>query len=384
MAATKQALRIAKARMTLIFRKPFFAALSLRLKVVHDEAMSTGTASTDGRHLYYSEGFIDGLSDAELQCLICHEVLHCANGHIWRRGARHHGLWNVACDYAINLILKEDGQALPKEGLLDEQYRGMAAEHIYNLLLKDCKFTQVSGGGQGDEAGADGLPKGGGWGEMIDAPQGSAHEDEAQWKVATLQAAKVAKQRGNLPGSLERLVEEALREKIDWRSALARFLQQTLTRNDYTWRLPSSRYASSGLYLPTLQSEEAPEIIVAFDTSGSCWDYQGQFFSELRSILDTVKPSKVHFIQCDTRVYASEIEPGDEIVPTVRGGGGTDLRAVFTHVEKSGIEAACMVFLSDMESPFPTDAPDYPVLWIVTEQNARIPFGDSLYIGDDE
>jgi predicted metal-dependent peptidase len=60
------------------------------------------------------------------------------------------------------------------------------------------------------------------------------------------------------------------------------------------------------------------------------------------------------------------------------GGGGTDFAPVFKHVEEQGIEAACLVYLTDMYGSFPKSAPDYPVLWVSTSHIDNAPFGEVL------
>ena len=55
--------------------------------------------------------------------------------------------WNMACDYAINPLLIDAGLNLPEGVLLDNRFRGMSAERIYNLIEADAE----QGSGSGDE-----------------------------------------------------------------------------------------------------------------------------------------------------------------------------------------------------------------------------------------
>jgi predicted metal-dependent peptidase len=57
--------------------------------------------------------------------------------HHTRRGGRNPRRWNMACDYAINPMLLDAGLTLPKDVLLDNRFRGMSAERIYNLLEEE-------------------------------------------------------------------------------------------------------------------------------------------------------------------------------------------------------------------------------------------------------
>ena len=70
-----------------------------------------------------------------MKCGACvaHEVMHVANGHCWRQGARDPDRWNDACDYAINPIVLSAGLVLPKGALIDARYTGKSAEEIYGV-----------------------------------------------------------------------------------------------------------------------------------------------------------------------------------------------------------------------------------------------------------
>lgn len=124
--------RVARARTHLVLDEPFFGNLLYRLKFVEDP--SADTAWVDGVHLGYNPNYVLELSDEELKGLLCHEVLHVANGHCWRRRWRTHERWNDACDYAINPIVLRAGYILPPNGLLSDEFIGKPAEIIYDLI----------------------------------------------------------------------------------------------------------------------------------------------------------------------------------------------------------------------------------------------------------
>lgn len=132
--------RIARQRTELVLSQPFFGALALRLAVREDS--SAKTFWVDGETLGYNPAYLESLSDLELRGVIAHEVLHVANGHCWRQGARDPGRWNDACDYAINPIVQSSGMVLPKGLLVDARYTGKSAEEIYGLLTQEAKQKQ--------------------------------------------------------------------------------------------------------------------------------------------------------------------------------------------------------------------------------------------------
>lgn len=400
--------RIVKARSSLILTQPFFGALALRLRPVEAPEITKDIA-TNGKVLAYNPKFIDSIDDAELKAIICHEVLHCAMGHPWRRDVREFKKWNKACDYAINPIITASGMTLPKGHLDRKDWHGKNAESIYTLIQAqeeqqnkpDKNGPQDQGlpagsvmdgnnpMGDDDEEG-EGEGKGDKDGDGKGKPkpskgdaQADAKEQEQQWKVAAAQAAQAAKLRGELPAELERMITEAIRSKVDWKSTLRRFMQQ-VAKNDYTWRKPKGRYMASGVYLPDMYSEAMPPVFVVIDTSGSIGQEEMNLFAgEINAIVDEAKPEKTYIAYVDAAVHGvDEFLPGEEIVLNPKGGGGTDMTKGFSYVKKEGLEPACMIFLTDGYTPF-GEAQEYPVLWCMTTHGIEAPHGETLYVGDD-
>src|SRR6202522_253596 len=146
-------LRIQKARTSLILDHPFFGSLLFRLK--GRECRLIQTMATDGVSLFYNPDFVETLNTATLAGTLAHEVMHPALNHHVRRSGRDPKLWNQACDYAINPLLVDAGLSLPDGVLLDNRFRGMSAEQIYNLLESESEAEQDSG-----NEGADDEPEG--------------------------------------------------------------------------------------------------------------------------------------------------------------------------------------------------------------------------------
>lgn len=378
---TLQRRRVQAARTTLILEQPFFGALALRLRVVEDAGRPT--AWTDGTHLGYNPSFVDKITQEELVGVIAHEVLHCANGHVWRKDGREHRKFNYACDYAINPILKEAGFKLPDGCLLDQQYVGKSAEWIYARLPDPPKDGGSRGEGQPGSGACDVQdPAEPGEGDGDGQDDGPLSTSEADWQQAVQQAANAAKQRGKLPASLERFAAQAAEPKVDWRSVLHRFVQQT-AKDDYTWRTPNQRYLCSGLFLPTMHSEHVGPIAIAIDTSGSIDNVLlSQFAAEVRSVVDDVKPSAVHVIWCDAMVHRIDTFQHDEPVEFKPvGGGGTNFAPVMDAVDEMEETPVCLVYLTDLEGGHRDVPPQMPVLW-ATIRDHEVPYGEKVMVGD--
>lgn len=389
---SKAAKMMAVARTKLILDEPFFGALALRLKLVEDPECKT--AWVDGTSLGYNPEFIESLTVEEVVALQAHEVMHCAAGHPWRRGSRPMKRWNNACDRAINPMLRDHGFRLPEGALLelDPSHKGKSSEWIHARLPEESED-----GGEGDGEG-EGPPDP--LGEVRDAPQpgagqgqgqsqqqgqgGQAVQTEADWKMAVSSAVNTAKGRSKGAGPGAKLIaDNVLEPRVDWESALRRFVQQ-LTNADYTWSRPNPRFLASGLYMPTLRSEEAGTIAVAIDTSGSIDKVLlEQFAAELRSIFAEVKPNRVYVLYADHQVQRMDtFERGEDFVLNPVGGGGTIFGPVFDKLREveDAEEVRALVYLTDLDGWFPGEQ-ELPTLWASTDKHRTAPFGETIYVG---
>lgn len=381
------------ARTRLILDHPFWGCLALKLTL--SEAEWCETACTDGRNVFYNPEYIKSLQLPEVVGLLAHEVSHCSNGHTWRQDTREHVQWNIACDYTLNDILIKAGFALPSGALINSQYNGLAAEEIYAKLPKEntgnkggkdpgkCEKGKGSDGSekhQGPDKGQNGKDPGK-CGGVIQSSQSKADAEElrAEWKAAVVQAVQMCKGRGDIPGDLLLQIQNVLDPPLPWFVLLRDFVERS-ARNDYSWSKPNSRYFSSGIILPSLVSEELPEIVVAIDTSGSTYSYLNRFANEVSGVLQAYK-TKITVIYCDY-IVQNVVEYTSEDLPLkleMKGGGGTSFIPVFDYVAKHGLTPAAMVFLTDLDGSFPKYEPEYPVMW-VTPNNQKGPFGMTVKI----
>jgi predicted metal-dependent peptidase len=396
-------LRIQKVRTTLLLDHPFFGTLLFRLGA--KACSSIVTMATDGMSLFYNPEFVDTLNAAELAGVLAHEVMHPALHHHTRRGDRDRARWNMACDYAINPMLLDAGLTLPKDVLIDDRFRGMSAERIYNLIEEDEKQEGSSGqtvnqpghgSGEseddslqndpcGDEPAAPSTP--GGVGQVLDAPAleetdgPSIAEQARDWQIAVEQAETVAKLAGKLPAGALRAKEASQAAGVDWRELLRRAWSDTIPA-DYSWTRPNRRHVWSGLYLPGITSEGVGEIAIAVDCSGSVNSRQlGLFESEVRSILAGQRPRLVHVLYFDAVVQKVETyQAWQPVSLSPVGGGGTDFRPCFDWLKEHGVTPQTLVFLTDLCGRFPSEVPQYPVIWASTEVR-RAPFGEVVPMG---
>lgn len=358
----------------------------------------TKTACTNGRDEMYGRAFIETLSDAELRFLVLHECYHKLYRHLttWRHLYDDNAqLANAACDYVINIKLTDDNKdgfaVMPKVGLLDAKYRGMDSAQVYKLLKDD---QQDSGGGQGNGSG-------GGDG---DAPSGTGLDDH-DWEGAQDMTAEQTKElardldeairqgalaAGKLGSGGDRMFDDLLETKIDWREMLREFIATTCQGNDYsTWRRPNRRFVSSGYYMPSGVSEQVGELVIAIDTSGSIGGRElSKFLGEVKGICDQVNPDVVRLLYWDTEVCADEKYVGVEVENIVQstkpaGGGGTTVECVPEYMSQHGVKPQAVVVLTDGYLGGSWGQWACPVLWcIVGNKSARPDVGKYVHVED--
>lgn len=393
---TRTSCRIQKARTALVLDHPFFGSLLFRLKDC--ECRSIQTMATDGLSLYYNPEFVETLNAATLAGTLAHEVMHPALHHHVRRSGRDPKRWNMACDYAINPLLVDAGLNLPEGVLLDNRFRGISAEQIYNLLEPEASQDSGSEDEEGelgaDKSNAEQSSAGeanelsapiteGGIGQVLDAPvpdkESPTMEEQARdWDIAVNQATTVARQAGKVPTGLHRTLEGAAEAAVDWRELLRRLWSETIPA-DYSWMRPNRRHLWTGLYLPGVVREGVGEVAIAVDCSGSVSARQLRLFeAEVRSILEGQRPERVYVLYFDAVVQKVEsYEAGERIDLNPVGGGGTEFGPCFEWLDDRGIWPQTLIFLTDLFGSFPPFAPCYPVLWASTGSR-KAPFGEVI------
>lgn len=404
-----------RARSGLILRQPFLATIMMSLKLQSAAKRANGAVFTDGESIYFDPEWVLETYQESSQALmgaIASMTLKVALLHHTRRGERDQSRWINASSYVANGIVEQLGLELPENALRNEHFAGMPVEQVYNLLPDpqdsddDCQQQsfggdsqgQGSGNSQGDQQNQQDQPQNQGaqgWGAVADYPgpqedgQGpskeeiAAHEQETTERLA--QGEAISKAQGNLPDCLKRLVDEATKPQHDWKDRL-RSLAQVLSKEDYSWRHPDMRFRRMGCMLPGLHSEKLGTVVVVNDTSGSQGPAElAAGAAETSSILEDCKPERILVIDCDAAVQSvKELDEDDlPLDLAFQGGGGTDFRPPFQWLDRAGIEPEILIYFTDTMGQYPREAPDYPVIWVVTvpEQYAcKAPFGEMVYV----
>ena len=352
-----------------MFDQPFFGSLALTLTMVED--IKIPTMCTDGKRIRYNPEFVQLHSLAEIKGVIAHEVMHVALSHMLRRGKYDAEIWNMATDYAINQIVVDSGMTIPECGLLDNQYRGMTSEAVYNRLLKDPPEDQPAGWNFGEVEEATNAD-----GTGLSDEESKQLTEEIQ--VAVLQAHQTAEAAGKVPAGVGDLIKEMSTASVDWRDKLRSFIGGDQP-DDYTWRRPNRKFFGTyGIYMPSVDHMGTGNIVVAVDTSGSVNDEMlKEFLGEINAISEDMSPESLTVISCDAKIQSIKEYGQGEIVEDLdcKGRGGTRVNPVFQHISDNDLAVDSLIYFTDLHVwDFPLQ-PEYPVLWVSTGATDA-PFGE--------
>jgi predicted metal-dependent peptidase len=377
--------RIKKAHIAIMQHKEFCAMSGILACGKVEVSTAVPTAATNGWDVIYNPEFIEKnmATDPELRLLVLHEAMHKAYRHltVWKYLSKQNArLANIAMDHFVNLSLMDtDGGSgflkMPKEGIQPEpKYRGWSVLQIYTDLEQE---DEDGDGGQGfDEHDFDGPPGG-------EAPTEQEMEDEIGRAIRQGEMIRKQRSKGGAGGS-DGMFGDLLAPKVDWRKALRDFITETCSgRDESSWSRPNRRFLADDVYMPSMMGVTLRELVVGFDTSGSVFggSEMTRFVSEITTIIEQVKPSKVHIIYCDSQVAGHQIfEEGQFAVQNLKpkGGGGTDLTRIFDWVQSERICPTAAIIFTDGYTPFGA-APSYPTLWAITS-DITAPWGTTIKV----
>ena len=374
--------KISRAKIQLYIKQPFFSYLIefLKLREEPDEKIMPTMGVDRYANCIYNPKFIDTLSDAEMQGVLCHEVIHLAYKHPDRGKGRHitvgpYNLWNVAVDIVDNYVVMKNGLQIPKMGILPniedtgsinilgtqiDDIENKSAEEIYELLkesLKDQIEKQKGKKGKGKGTPVSGLGEPGD-GQGFDVHDFDKKEDGTDpsdpnkgdgnglpngldWDGVTNVAANIAKQRGTAPLGMGREFEVFDKGYINWRNLIARKIA-SLSPNDYCWSRPDRRLIGMDIYMPHITGETT-KVLIGIDTSGSVSrDELSKFMTEIVSLAKSFDGVEVRIITHDAEVHDDYHVSNGNIQKILaldpKGGGGTDHVPLYDYIHTHGYD----------------------------------------------
>ena len=390
--------KLTTARIGLLLRHPFFGNMATRMKLI-DASDWCHTLATDGRNFYYSNDFVNKLSAKECEFGFAHEVLHNVFDHMGRRDNRDPQLSNIAADYAVNQILKDEriGE-VPKfiKIFQDDKYRGWSYEQIYDELYDKAEKIDLSelgemldehldGDGEQDGKGEGGDQEGKGRPKLTEEEKKQIRDEIKEAMVAAAQAAGA----GRVPAGVQRFISDFTEPKMDWRQLL-RMNIQSILKSNFSFSRPNRKSQHSGAVLPGMMNEETIDVSVAIDMSGSISNKMAQdFLSEIKGIMEEYKDFKLDLFCFDTEVYNYAKFTGDNADEIMdyepKGGGGTDFDACYNFMKEQGIEPKRFIMFTDGYPCGSWGDEDYCESLFIIHGNDTIvaPFGQTAYYKED-
>lgn len=399
--------------------RPFWCEVFYSMEIIITTEVRT--ACTDAVRMWINPEYWASLDKMYHPSLLVHETGHKVFHHCTRGKGFIEPYDGIACDIVVNTMMAADGLPIHPDWIQPEaKYKGWTFEAVYYDLIKDLKQPPPKpqgGGGQGKPQQGQGGGKGKGGkpdpkappknngqaaGEIdpnVPAKYAKAPMDvnkrpggteeleafEAKVEQAVAQAILTAKMAGRCPAGIEMTMEKIrVVPEEKWYDHLHRYMQ-SLSTAEMSWARLNRRIAVAyGVVAPTQYTEQLGEVVIVRDTSGSCYQQavQAGFNGHVGAIIAEAKPSRLHVLDCDTKVHAHrEVDPQElEFDAPPVGGGGTSFVDLFSWIEEKGIEPAVVIVLTDMYASFPKVEPEFPVIWASTSKGIAAPFGELIEI----
>lgn len=386
--------RIHDAKLRLISRAPFYGSLILRLKVGLGRC---NTACTDMVRVIFDPGFVDEISDEELDFVMKHEILHCVLSHCTRGKGFNNYFFNIACDIVVNSNIMNEmgvskfviaGQEVMHQAPAEHDREGFkySAEEVYEMLMEKhaalirdveevIKEVEQEYGVIIDNH------------NIWDTITANAVIDE-EWKQAIKEAVRVAK--GYAPPAIRKLLDAYEDEaKISWRQILHNFIVSVADRYDFSFLPPDKRFSTSEFIMPSFSEctgEEIKNLWFLIDTSASMTEEElSVFFYEIKSALFQFDYLSGMLSYFDTEVTEPvEFDSVDKLMEIKPfGGGGTSFVNIFKYMNENMQEnlPLAIIIMTDGYAPFPNEesAMGIPVLWIISSPSVEAPWGTTIH-----
>lgn len=400
----KEILKIARNELYMSMRYLDVALSSLRFQM----DLEVGSLGTDGELLYFYPGWLGGIFKRDRRILnrtYLHIVFHCLFGHLFLRGKREKGLWDLACNIAVESVIDSLGYPCVKKApswLRKEVYRRLrkeinvlTAQKIYQCLkswqLDEKKRMELS-----LEFDSDSHLY---WPEPEEKKR-CPNDVENKWKQISekmeLNLDTFAKEETDASGNLIEELRIANKKRWDYREFLRKFSvwKEEIGVDDDSFDYAFYNYGLS-MYgnMPLIEPQETKEVkkieefVIVVDTSMSCsGELVKNFLEETYDVLSENDSffRKVHIriLQCDESIQEDvRIENQKELENymkdlQLKGGGGTDFRPAFTYVDnliKKGefSNLRGMIYFTDGYGTYPSRMPPYEAAFVFIDDGQR-------------
>jgi predicted metal-dependent peptidase len=377
------------ARLRASYQRPYFAPALFNLVPVKTDVIASMAVDAHWR-LYYNESWMETHSVEQNAALLIHEVSHLLRDHEARKKAAavtDPRLWNTAADCEINDDLAAEGLPLPNDPPQPGKYglpTGEAAEFYYKQLHKPAAASDP---GQDCGSGAHGDRRPWELPPEDTTPGGTPGVDAVKAELVRRDVARrimdISGVSGDVSLGWRRWAHGVMTPKVDYMAMIRRTVrtalrESTLGRYDRTYRRPHRRQACYGEFIMPSFHQPRPRPGFLIDTSSSMQNEQlSRAVTELASLTRQLGyASEVVVACCDADVHGMKTVFSAAQLQ-VYGGGGTDLsKGLEWFVQRKNGPIDLLVVVTDCETPWPEQAPPFPVITIRVGDGLPPPWGD--------
>ena len=356
---------------------PLHGGIISQWRLVEDESINTmAIGFARGRLiLSYNPRFVESLTIDEISAVLNHEANHVLFLHCERESDpnENHRAMVISEETVVNEWIVGK---LPGEPVLLSDYPTLPANEDtqtrYNRLLSIVPEEK------------DALDDHSRWSQIC-GQLGSAVVAKViadTWlKMSPEQKAKA-----NLPKSVQKIVEEAVRSSgtstisgggvatISWQQVLKRYIGRTMTRCPLFSKPPRRFPEMVGILPGRGRSGTKPHIAFCLDTSGSMNEsVLSAISAELVSIART---HQVTVIEADNVVRAVYRFTGT--IETVNGRGGTNFSPAI--MEAAKLKPDLIIYATDGYGKCQVDPPRCPFIWLLTRGHKPVSWGREIHI----
>lgn len=386
------------ARVRASYQRAYFAPALFNLIPVKTDLIASMAVDSRWR-LYYNDAWLAAHTVEENAAVLIHEVSHLLREHEARNQAaavKDHTLWNTAADCEINDDLLAEGLPLPDDPPRPDMYglrTGENAETYYRQLWKptrsDAARDSVRSPMAAHDCGSGAHGERRPW-ELADddgSPGGVPGVDPAKARLVRREVAQRILDRsgdaGDVPVGWRRWATTVLTPKVDFMATIRHTVRRalrdsTLGRYDRTYRRPHRRQACYGEFIMSSFHQPRPRPGFLIDTSSSMQDPQlARAVAELGGLTRQLGYSTEVVVACCDAVVHDVKTVFTAAQLKMYGGGGTDMGAGLRwFTEEKGPAVDLLIVVSDCQTPWPPDAPPFPVITIRVGDGQQPPWGN--------
>jgi predicted metal-dependent peptidase len=364
---------VRKSIASLIVMEPFIGIFAKMTNVYYVED-SPQVAWTDGNSIYLGS-MINDMTPRDVAHVIAHEAMHIILKHSIRSKQilrKHPGLVpeqffqlaNYVADAYVHMYLMNTKisptsyKNLVKPSDVKETFgvsiEDKSFEEVMEEIIKKSEKIEVSYSGKGSCIGNYKRPK-----KKVLVNEGTDRDEddqdvdeekiEREINKRLADAYNATKSAGTVPEGIERLINELLKPKVDWRTIIRKDLSGFFgSKHRFSWKKMSKK--QPGL-VPGRKIIAKGDVLVLVDTSGSIGEEELQQFIAETFAIAKVAGRDVLVIPWDAEAY----EPirirrnGDVKRVKLIGGGGTVIFPALKLAEKYVKPSTRIVILSDWD-----------------------------------